>query len=443
MTVVEGKTLIKITSDIIDSLEIPTMWSKLTTTKLLMLIGAAITLTTTGCQSYAPKDLVAAQDVLNASCCRPDNTQQINFLALRQTPQQEYTLGKGDTLGIYIQGITGDKDVPPPVNFPDDAGAQPGLGYPVPVRDDGYISLPLISPIRVAGLTLTETERRIIDAYTKDKEILLKGSEKIIVTLMRRRTYNVLVIREDVQSGNTRNTIRSNETFIGDTVGSETFSIELPANENDVLHALSETGGMPSESAKNEIVIFRGGQNSDMDSLVQEIGAPGMDAATADRSNANIIRIPIEAERGNFPNFSEADITLYDGDVVYIEGREQDVFYTGGLLPGGRFPLPRDYKIDVLEAMALAGGSAAATAGQDSVRGLQGVVPATQVTVLRKCGCEQVAIDVDLRYTLADPSERVIIQPGDLIVLEYRKRELATNSLFSVLQFGGIFNLFR
>lgn len=419
------------------------MWSKLTTSKLIMLIGVAITLSTTGCQSYAPKDLVAAQDVLNSSCCKPDNTQQINFLALRQTPADEYTLGKGDTLGIYIQGITGDKDVPPPVNFPDDAGAQPGLGYPVPVRDDGYISLPLISPIRVSGLTLSETERRIIDAYTKDKEILLKGSEKIIVTLMRRRTYNILVIREDVQTGNSRNTIRANETFIGDTVGSETFSIDLPASENDVLHALSETGGMPSEAAKNEIVIFRGGQSGDVDSLVREIDAPGAGPESTTRGGANIIRIPIEAERGNFPQFSEADITLYDGDVVYIEGRDQDVFYTGGLLEGGRFPLPRDYKIDVLEAMSIAGGSASATAGQDSGRGLQGIVPATQVTVLRKCGCEQVAIDVDLRYALADPSERVIVQPGDLIVLEYRKRELAANSVFSILQFGGIFNLFR
>ena len=439
MTVVGVKTLIKITSDIIDSLEKPTMWSKQTTSKLLMLIGVAITLSTTGCQSYAPKDLLAAQDVLNSSCCKPDNTQQINFLALRQTPPEEYTLGKGDTLGIYIQGITGDKDVPPPVNFPDDAGAQPGLGYPVPVRDDGYISLPLISPIRVAGLTLSEAERRIIDAYTKDKEILLKGSEKIIVTLMRRRTYNVLVIREDVQQGTNRNTIRNNETFIGDSAGSETFSIELPANENDVLHALSETGGMPSELAKNEIVIFRGGQSGDVDALVREIDAPGADPQSASRGGANIIRIPIEAERGNFPNFSEDDITLYDGDVVYIEGREQDVFYTGGLLPGGRFPLPRDYRIDVLEAIAIAGGAGSQTTG----RGLEGVVPATQVTVLRKCGCEQVAIDVDLRYALADPSERVIVQSGDLIVLEYRRRELAANSFFSLLQFGGIFRLIR
>lgn len=398
---------------------------------------------TTGCQSsFSPEDLIPAQEVLNAACCRPDNTQQINFLALRQTPPEEYTLAKGDTLGIYIQGVTGDKDTPPPVNFPDDPGAQPGLGYPVPIRDDGYISLPLVAPIRVTGLTLADAERRIADAYTKDKEILLEGNEKIIVTLMQRRTYNVLVIREDIEVGSQTNSLNRNQVFIPQGGMTETSSIQLPAGENDVLHALSETGGMPGERARNEIIIFRGGQTNDVDSLVQEVNAPTGQTAT-NRGQADMIRIPIEAEPGQFPNLSEEDITLFDGDVVYIKGREEDVFYTGGLLEGGRFPLPRDYKLDVLEAIAIAGGSVSGSAGSGGLGRASTPLPATQVTVLRKCGCEQTAIDVDLRYALADPSERVIIQPGDLIILEFRKKELIGNTIAQVFTFGGIFNLFR
>ena len=403
----------------------------------------------TGCQSYGPTDLTPANEVLNAACCKPDNTTQINFLTLRQSPPQQYILGRGDTLGIYIQGITGDKDVPPPVHFPEDEGQQPALGYPVPIRDDGYISLPLIKPLRIAGMTLADAEKEIVDAYSEE-EILLEGSEKIIVTLMKRRTYNVLVIREDLASAaGGRNSIRDNETFIDDAMQTQSFSIELPAYENDVLHALSETGGMPGERALNEITVLRGGLNNftNVNSIVQEVNAPvvgNTNGATIDQ--ANVVRIPIEAERGQFPQISERDITLQDGDIVYIKGRERDVFYTGGLLDGGRYPLPRDYKIDVLEAMALAGGNGSATAGggsSSSFRGVGSLLPATQVTVLRKCGCEQVAIDVDLRYALSDPTERVIIQPGDLIILEYRKPELFTNTVLSVFQFGGIFQLFR
>jgi hypothetical protein len=393
--------------------------------------------------------LTPANEVLNAACCKPDNTTQINFLKLRQSPPQQYILGRGDTLGIYIQGITGDKDVPPPVHFPEDAGQQPALGYPVPVRDDGYISLPLVKPIRIAGMTLADAEKEIIDAYSEE-EILLEGSEKIIVTLMKRRTYNILVIREDLSVGNGGgNSIRDNETFVDDSMQTQSFSIELPAYENDVLHALSETGGMPGERAFNEIIVLRGGQENfaNMNAIVQEVGAPmGGTASGATIEDANMVRIPIEAERGQFPNINEADITLEDGDIVFIKGRERDVFYTGGLLDGGRFPLPRDYEIDVLEAMALAGGNGSATAGggsSSSFRGLGTLLPATQVTVLRKCGCKQVAIDVDLRYAQSDPTERVIIQSGDLIVLEYRKPELFTNSILSVFQFGGFFQLFR
>ena len=400
-----------------------------------------------GCQSFGPTDLTPANEVLNAACCKPDTTTQINFLTLRQSPPQQYILGRGDTLGIYIQGITGDKDVPPPVHFPEDAGQQPALGYPVPIRDDGYISLPLIKPIRIAGMTLADAEKEIVDAYSEE-EILLEGSEKIIVTLMRRRTYNILVIREDLVTGNgSSNSIRDNETFIDDSLQTQSFSIELPAYENDVLHALSETGGMPGERAMNEIRVLRGGLNNfaNVNSIVQEVGAPQSNANGTTIDDANMIRIPIEAERGEFPDINEADITLQDGDIVYIQGRERDVFYTGGLLEGGRFPLPRDYNIDVLEAMALAGGGVATAGGgsSSSFRGIGSVLPATQVTILRKCGCEQVAIDVDLRYALSDPSERVIIQPGDLITLEYRKPELFTNSILSVFQFGGFFALFR
>jgi len=151
--------------------------SRLLATAFLCVAACGIT----GCQTFGPEDVTPANEVLNAACCEPDNTTQINFLTLRQSPPQQYILGRGDTLGIYIQGITGDKDVPPPVHFPEDSTQQPALGYPVPIRDDGYISLPLIRPIRVAGMTLSDAEQEIVDAYSEE-EILLEGSEKIIVT---------------------------------------------------------------------------------------------------------------------------------------------------------------------------------------------------------------------------------------------------------------------
>ena len=37
--------------------------------------------------------------------------------------------------------------------------------------------------------------------------------------------------------------------------------------------------------------------------------------------------------------------------VVFIEARDNDVFYTGGLLPAAENVLPRDYDLDVIEAI--------------------------------------------------------------------------------------------
>ena len=133
--------------------------------KAILCIVAIATLSSfVGCQVHRQKNLVPASSVLNAACLQPDNDSPINFLTLRQSEPESYILDKGDTLGIYIQGITGDKDVPPPVHYPEDPTMQPALGYPVPVRDDGYISLPLVKPIRVAGLTLAQAESKILQA---------------------------------------------------------------------------------------------------------------------------------------------------------------------------------------------------------------------------------------------------------------------------------------
>ena len=73
----------------------------------------------------------------------------------------------------------------------------PAIGFPIPVRDDGTIPLPLVEPISVSGLTVGQAERAIIEAYTVKKRILVAGRERVMVSLMRPRTTRVLVVRQD------------------------------------------------------------------------------------------------------------------------------------------------------------------------------------------------------------------------------------------------------
>jgi protein involved in polysaccharide export with SLBB domain len=373
----------------------------------------------------------------------------INFLTLRRSPPDAYRLDERDVLGIYIEGVLGSKEEPPPVHFPEQGDVPPAIGYPVPIRENGTISLPLIEAVDVRGLTLAQAEQKIRDAYI-DKEILRPNKERIIVTLMRPRTYHILVVREDesLMDLQARDPERMALAMaLGTSKRGMSHAVELKAYENDVLHALSETGGLPGNDAKNEVIILRGAftDPEQKDYFMSCLNDPTQRAELTNRPN--VVRIPLRIGPNDpIMNISERDIILNTGDIVFVQSRETEVFYTGGLLPGGQYPLPRDYDIDVLQAMALAGGSVSAAAGATETAFLRGgggagaIFPATRVIVLRELCGEQVPIEINLKRAMVDPSERIRIQPGDFIVLEYTPMELFGNILVANVRLNYFLN---
>jgi hypothetical protein len=138
---------------------------------------------------------------------------------------------------------------------------------------------------------------------------------------------------------------------------------------------------------------------------------------------------------GVIPSFRPEDIILEDGDIVYIESREAEVFYTGGLLPGGEFKIPRDYDLDVVAAMALTGGGISSPqqgggggGGMGGMGRLFGGVPPGMLYVLRKTPCNgQITIEIDLAKANVDPRERILVQPGDILILRYKPSEEILN----------------
>jgi hypothetical protein len=161
----------------------------------------------------------------------------------------------------------------------------------------------------------------------------------------------------------------------------------------------------------------------------------------------SILKIPLRVKPGVVPNISELDVKLEDGDIVYIESRETEVFYTGGLLQGGEFPLPRDYDLDVLGAMALAGSGVQNTSVQGggiSVGGGISGVPPGVLYILRRTPCNgQVAIEVDLTQAINDPRQRPLVQPGDTLILQYKCEEQLLNYGISTFFTFGVAELFR
>ena len=225
--------------------------------------------------------------------------------------------------------------------------------------------------------------------------------------------------------------------------------VKLKAYQNDILHALVETGGLPGLNAKNEVRVLRADRaDQRMRSQFMEQYYQQREAALLDPclcppelpEDPSILRIPLRLPPGVVPDIRSEDVELQDGDIVYIESRETEVFYTGGLLPGGEFPLPRDYDLDVLGAMALAGTGAygQVAGGGGLLGGSLGTVPPGKLYILRRTRCNgQVAIEVDLSTAINDPRNRPLIQAGDTLILQFKpEEELLNFSLGTFFTFG-------
>jgi hypothetical protein len=564
------------------------------TRRRLIVWGLLLPLLMTGCAAFRPVKGVPARYV-------PDEyrgpsrsgKRTIDLSLLRQTPPKGYRVDSGDVLSVYIEKTLGQSPEQTPFNQAPNEEVPPSVGYPVPVREDGAISLPIIGLLPVRGLLVEEVEDAIRRAYTVQRDIL-RPHVRMSVVLQRPRGYRVLVIRQESGSDGAVNQGTLNIGMLKRGTGK---AVTLPVYRNDVLNALAETGGLPGLDAENAIYVIRNGQQtmpqpwgqtshvpatSDVmnasveNSHVKRTGyvaraqasnwppqaPPAVDPQGNYRRNAvttwpvgpapntnvytpppaavpasplqevpppagpvpgytaprvpmysspqspgwsppaaplpqafppspemsqpmmspqpgfqqtpvwssptgqsyspmapydlgnslagrHIIRIPVRLGPGEQTDITESDIILHDGDIVFIEARDTEVFYTGGLLGGGQYSLPRDYDLDVLGAIAIAqgrsaGGGSPATqsVGGQSALNNDVSISASRMIILRPLADgTQLPIMVDLYAALRDPAERIIIQPGDYLLLQYTCPEAVLAFVERHLLAGALFSL--
>jgi len=526
-----------------------------------------------GCAAFRPINAVPARYLPEELRGRTrEEMRMIDLSMLKQRPVSEHIVDSGDSLAIYIEGVLGQREQPPINNqMSFDLSRPPTLGYPLTVRDDGTLSLPLISPIVVRGKTIPQVEDALRYAYTIERRLLQPGRDRILVSLHQPRTYHVLVVRQedmgggDLESGSTPrvSAVNLQSGLIGSAKRGNSRTLQLPAYKNDVLNALVESGGLPGLNAQNVIYVIRSprapkpnprpapsmptyaypqpvalppsyappmptpgvlmqpssgaapfvapspgyaspsatappagpafvpptaapatnqvapmrgerssqklapiirGQSPDgiqmmscpngqcgQQPFLQSMTPPQMPAQPMFGHNmpdsfqppptwndvdaiargsmcghSRTVRIPLRLDVNDAVNFTEQDVILEDGDIIFIEGRLEEMFYTGGLLGGGQYTLPRDQDIDILEAIAIAqntGGSNRDAYGKSALN--QDVtISASEAIVIRKLSNgSQMPIRVDLYRARLHPSERINIQPGDYVMLQYKPAE--------------------
>ncbi len=364
---------------------------------------------------------------------------QIPLILLGQERPDVFRIAPGDVLSVYVEGVLGNPSEPIPLYLADAADLPPAPGFPIPVREDGTLPLPLVAPVPVEGLTVAEAEQAVKAAYVAPPAILTPGLERVLVTLLRPRTERIMVVRED--RGDTNVTVkregilRSTRSVRGgiDRIFDRNESgigivLDLPVYENDVLNALLRSGGLPGPNAAPEIIIER--REPPVASYVNAMPPGGADGYS--------IRIPLFVPPGQPLPFGPQDVILHSGDVVYVRDRDVEMFYTGGYLPPGEFLLPRDYDLDVVEAIALVGGTL--NNGGVAIDNLQGEIVApgigrpspTLLTVLRRTpDGRQVPINVDLAQALRDRREALLVQAGDVLILQETPDEAIARYFFS------------
>lgn len=413
--------------------------------------------TLTGCITYSHHAIPADRLPPELRGCSKSGRVPVNIALLGQQAPRVHTIGAGDLLSVYIRGVLPPETTAAPPMMPNSSSLQrdvyppvgqletPSMGVPIMVAADGTLPLPVLGNIPVAGLSIQQAADKIALA-TVEQKILEKGREYVYLNLVRSRVSRIVVVREEANVDSPTMMIKQQVVY---AKRGHAHILDLPAYENDVLHALTSTGGMPALDACNEVWILR--QEQVGVNTMQQVwdhanqGSDPTACMQCIQPSATAKRIPLWTYECEAPNFCADDVVLRDGDVLYLKSRDDEYFYTGGLLPGAAIPLPRDRDIDIVEAIAIANGSMGGPGGTSGVSvfrsgaGLGNIIPPTRAMVVRKLpGNQQIAIRVNLDEVVRKGKQRVIIQPGDFVMLNYKPGEVAENALLNVFNLNVI-----
>ena len=369
----------------------------------------------------------------------------IDFGLLGQPKPHPRTLMPGDVVSVYIEGVLPSSATQIPVvtrgesftqiYYPPEGSIRvPSVGVPLEISEAGTITLPYLGEFPAINRTVSELRTALSRALI-ERDVLKANRERTFVTLIKEGTRRVVVFREDTPD--------KQPTLIAGTQAPYTKIgngqvVDLPVYQNDLLHALAASGGLPGIDAVREIFILRG-QVTGPDAC-RPARLDGRANLSSNRLNPEVVRseakrIPLATYPGEPLSFCPQDVVLYDGDIVYLPKREE-YFYTAGLLPGRRVPMPRDHDIDILQAIALAAGNFGAPTGITGTGPGNVVTPSLAVIVCKNADGTQLLIRVDLAKALLNSSERVIVRPDDIVMLQFKKSEALANFLLNFFSFN-------
>ncbi len=287
------------------------------------------------------------------------SAQRVDLTRLARPVSQADTLHPGDLVEVTVStGL-------------DTEGPQ---AFPTRVSPQGEVSVPLVGPVRLAGLKLTDAEGTIRQVSVQRG---VYRDPNVSVVLKEQRSYRVGVMGE-VQEPGTK---------------------EIPATRSDLFNALAAAGGLTENAG-----------------TIVELRFP----PASNRRGQRTLRLDLEQLNPNLPG-----IELPDGCVVMVPARPLRAVYVLGLVnKAGQYEMPPDKDLYLLDALALAGGRTLQVA--DNVRVVR-QVPGREAPVV---------INASVRRAKKDRQENLRLAAGDVVSVEETPLTFSIETIRSFIRFG-------
>lgn len=305
------------------------------------------------------------------------NVHTIDFSKLASHAAASNQIGPGDLLEITIEaGYSGQVET-----------------VPVRVADDGNASLPLIGKLPLAGYE-PEVAEGVIAAAAVERG--LYKNPTVVVNMKRQRTHRV--------------------TVIGAVEAPDVY--ELPAGSSSLLSALVAAGGLSSNAATT--VEIRRPAAIDLARRPPQNGVTPAGYHQPATQPTSLKVDLVEAAREDRPAQQ-----LADGDIVMVQKRDLQPFDVMGLvMKPGRFEMPANKDVYLLDAIAMAGGPTSAWADK--------------VHLIRHGEGESkpVVIEISIKEAKQHGQGNLRMAPGDVLAVEQTPTTFVTGVFRAVAPYS-------
>ncbi len=304
------------------------------------------------------------------------NVRTLDLSQLAGPVQGSELISPGDVLDLSIAG---------------GLAADAVTSFPIRVGDDGTVLVPEVGTVRLAGLELAEAEQAIAGACIQRGLYL---QPQVAITIKNRRVNRVTVVGAVEEPG----------------------IHELPRGSSYLLDALTAAGGL-AEDAGADVDIRLPDPTENLASAAGPAGDRAVRPAGAE--------MPLDSGPKSI-HINLADSVLHggggaylsDGAVVMVQRREPMPIQVIGLVKKpGQYEYPVNQDLDVLGALALAGGVSNTFADR--------------VLVIRKRAemKNPAVVHVSINRAKRSGQENLRLEPGDTVSVEKTAATIALDAI--------------